>query len=310
MSTNAMIDLSIIILSYNTKELLRECLLSIISHQSSVISCQIIVVDNASSDGSADMVQGEFKDVTLIANKKNIGYTKGNNQGVKKAKGRYILFLNADTVVYKDTLETMVRFMEEHKDIGAATCWVQLPNGKLDDSCHRGFPTPWRSFCHFSGLSKLFPRNKFFVGYSLGYLDLTTTHEIDSCSGAFMIVRRRAGEEIEWWDEDFFWYGDDLDFCYRLKETRSASSGQEGWKVYFVPEVKILHYKGVSGGIKEISKHLTVATRETRLRVTNARFEAMRKFYRKHYMNKYPRFVTWLVLVGINIKHRLTLQAL
>lgn len=292
-----MIDLSIIILSYNTKELLRECIRSIRASR----SLEIIVVDNASSDGSVEMVKEDFKDMILIANKENIGYTKGNNQGVKKAKGRYILFLNADTVVYRGTLETMIAFMDEHTEVASATCRVELPNGRLDDSCHRGFPTPWRSFCHFLSLAKTFPKSKLFAGYSLGYLDLTTTHEIDSCSGAFMIVRREAGEQVGWWDEDFFWYGDDLDFCYRLKE--------KGWKVYFVPTVKILHYKGVSGGIKKISQHLTTASKETVIRATNARFDAMKKFYKKHYISKYPRLVTWIVMLAISLKRWMSLRS-
>lgn len=294
--------LSIIVLSFNTKELLRECLASLKKNIRSDLSSEIIVVDNASSDSSAEMVKEEFKEVILIANKTNVGYTNGNNMAIRQAKGRYVLFLNADTYVHAKTLETMVSFMDEHKDAGAATCRVELPNGKLDDSCHRGFPTPWRAFCHFSGLSRIFPKSRIFAGYSLGWKDLSAIHEIDSCSGAFMIVRREAGEEISWWDEDFFWYGDDLDFCYRLKE--------KNWKVYFVPTVKILHYKGVSGGIKNISQHLTRATKETRLRVTKARFEAMKIFYHKHYMGKYPKFITWLVRQGINLKLFFTLKNL
>lgn len=297
-----MIDLSIIILSYNTKELLRACLRSIYKTAGASLSYEIIVVDNASPDGSADMVRSGFKEVVLIANKENIGYSKGNNVGVKAAKGRFILFLNADTFVYKETLYAMVRFMQETKRAGAATCNITLPNGKLDEASHRGFPTPWRSFAHFSGFSKLFPYSKLFAGYSLGWMDFTKTHEIDACAGAFMIVQRQAGEGIGWWDEDFFWYGDDLDFCFRLKE--------KGWKIYFVPTVSILHYKGVSGGIKKISKHLTSATKETRIRVTNARFEAMKTFYNKHYKTKYPAFVTLLVLLTIRIKWWLTLKTL
>lgn len=296
------LDLSIVILSYNTKELLRECLRSIVDSEHTTINKQLMVVDNASVDGSADMVKSEFKNVTLIANKKNVGFSKANNIAIKKTKGKYLLFLNADTVVYPKTLETMVKFMVKNSDVGAATCRVELPNGRLDDSCHRGFPTPWQAFCHFSGLSRIFPKWQIFAGYNLTYLDQNTIHEIDSCSGAFMIVKRQAGEEVSWWDEDFFWYGDDLDFCFRLKE--------RGWKVYFVPTVKILHYKGVSGGIKKISKHLTTATREIRIRATNARFEAMKIFYKKHYIKKYPKFVTSLVFLGIKIKHWLTLLSL
>lgn len=303
-----MIDLSIVIVSYNTKELTKECLLSIQRYGAGKFVYEAIVVDNTSTDGTIEAIQKltirqrfgqEFK---IIQNKENLGFSKANNIGVKQAKGRYVLFLNADTLVYAETLETMVKFMDKNQDCGAATCRVELPDGRLDDSCHRGFPTPWRSFCHFSGLGKLFSKIPLFSGYSLGYLDLKKTHEIDSCSGAFIIVRREAGEGINWWDEEFFWYGDDLDFCFRLKE--------QGWKVYFVQTVKILHYKGVSGGIKDISKHLTVATRETRIRVTNARFEAMKIFYKKHYEKKYPKVITSLVLKGISLKRWFTLKTL
>lgn len=293
-------DLSIIVLSYNTKWLLRDCIRSIKNNKPKGKEYEIIVVDNASVDGSAEMVEKEFPDVTVIANKENIGYSKGNNLGVRKSKGRFFLFLNADTVVYEKTFDTMIRLMEEHNDVGAATCKVELPNGKLDEACHRGFPTPWRSFCHFSGFSKFFPNSKLFAGYNLGWEDSNKTHEIDACAGAFMIVRREAGKQIGWWDEDFFWYGDDLDFCFRLK-------GQ-GWKVYFVPTVKILHYKGASGGIKKISRHLTQATKETRVRATDARFEAMKIFYNKHYKHKYSPFVTWLVMLAINFKRRFSLR--
>lgn len=304
------IDLSIVVLSFNTKELLKECLASIKKNAGSALNYELIVVDNASSDESAQMVREEFKDVLLIANKTNVGYTKGNNMVIKQAKGRYVLFLNADTIVYKNTLEVMVDFMDEYRDAAAATCRVELPNGKLDDSCHRGFPTPWRAFCHFFGLSKLIPNSELFNGYHLGWKELDKIHEIDSCSGAFMIVRRTAGEEISWWDEDFFWYGDDLDFCYRLNEKGPSVNSGQGWKVYFVPTVKILHYKGVSGGIKSISRHLSRATRETRLRVTRARFEAMKIFYQKHYIGKYPKIVTWLIMYGVDLKLRLALRSL
>lgn len=297
-----MIDFLIVILSYNTKELLRDCIRSIKKSELEGITYEIVVVDNASRDGSAEIVRKEFPDITLIANKENIGYSKGNNLGVQEAKGRYIVFLNADTLVYARTIKTMIRFMDEHQEAGAATCKVLLPNNNLDDSCHRGFPTPWNALYHFSGLSRIFPRSRIFAGYSLRFLDLDKTHEIDSCSGAFIIVRRQAGEEIGWWDEDFFWYGEDLDLCFRLKE--------RGWKIYFVPTVKILHYKGVSGGIKSISQHLTRATKETRLRATRARFEAMKIFYKKHYVDKYPKIITWLVMQGINFKHRLSLRSL
>ena len=290
-------DLSIIIVSYKTRDVLKNCLLSIKDNVSKKITYEIIVSDNGSNDKTTQMISDlRFKtsDLTLIENRENLGFSKANNVGVKESKGRYILFLNPDTVIQKDTLEKMVEFMDKTKDAGAATCKVLLPSGNIDDSCHRGFPTPWNSFCHFSGLAKVFPKTKIFGGYNLSFLDMTKTHEIDALAGSFMIVKREAGEDIGWWDEDYFFYGEDLDFCYMLK--------QKGWKVYYVPDVSILHLKGVSGGIKKISKEISTADKETKRTATKWRFDAMRIFYKKHYENKYPWIVTKLVYFGISLK--------
>lgn len=288
-----MIDLSIIIVSYNAREFLLSCLLSI---KDSVgdLRHEVIVVDNDSSDRSSEMIKKDFPNVILIESKRNLGFSKANNLGVKKAKGKYILFLNPDTLLHDDVLNKMVSFMDNHKNAGVSTCKLAMKNGKLDDACHRGFPTPWNAFCYFSGLAKIFPHSKIFSGYNLGFLDLNKIHEIDACAGAFMLTRREAGEEINWWDEDYFFYGEDLEFCYRLKE--------EGWKIYFVPSVSILHYKGVSGGIKKVSKEVSTANKKTKRMATLARFQAMKIFYNKHYQDKYPRFITWLVMQGVNLK--------
>lgn len=297
-----MIDLSIVIVSYNTKELLEKCLDSIKNHEPKKRAYEIIIVDNNSSDGSAEMVRKNFSHVKFVQNEKNVGFSKANNEGVKNSRGKYVLFLNPDTVVREGTLDTVLSFLEEHKEAGAATCKVELPNGRLDDASHRGFPTPWNAFSHFSGLSKAFPKSKLFSGYSLGWMNKDEIHEIDACAGAFMMVRRSAGDDIGWWDEDFFWYGEDLDFCYRLKKN--------GWKIYYVPNVSILHYKGVSGGIKKGSLHLTSADKETKRRATQARFDAMKIFYKKHYIDIYPGFITWLVEKGIQFKLNFALKFL
>lgn len=295
-------DLSIVIVSFNTKDILIECLASVYE-TAKKIKFEVIVVDNDSKDESARFVKEFVKknktsNLILIENKENFGFSKANNIGVEKSNGKFILFLNSDTVVYENTLDGMVEFMEKNQEAGASTCYVVLPNGKMDDAAHRGFPTPWRALTHFSGLEKAFSKSKFFSGYSLFYKSLKNVHEIDSLAGAFMLVRRIAGAEVGWWDEDYFWYGDDLDFCYRLKEHK--------WKIYFVPEFKILHYKGVSGGLKDISKNITTATDEIRKKAAEARFSAMRIFYDKHYKKKYPLPVTWLVLSGIDLKKLVT----
>ncbi len=295
-----MVDVSIIIVSYNTKEFIRECLISIAENTSKKIPYEIIIVDNNSEDNSNEIINKQFPHVTLIKNNENIGFSKACNVGVKKATGRYLLFLNPDTLLYRHTLDEMLSFMDFHKEAGAATCFVEWPNKSLDDGSHRGFPTPWNSFCYFSGLAKLFPGSLFFNGYNLGFHDLDKIHEIDALTGAFMMVRREAGEDVGWWDEDYFFNGEDLDFCYKLKE--------KNWKIYFVPTVKILHYKGVSSGLKEISKHITTADKNVKRNITKARFDAMRIFYRKHYLKKYPGFITWIVLRGIDIKERISMR--
>jgi len=288
------IDLSIIIVNYNTKNFLRRCLESLISNY------EIIVVDNNSSDGSPLMVTKEFPQVKLIKNKKNLGFAKANNLAIKKSSGRYILFLNPDTIVQKDTIKTMIKFMEENPKVGASTCRVELTNGQLDQACHRGFPTAWNAFCYFSGLGKIFPKSKFFAGYSLTYLPLNKVHEIDAGVGAFLIVRREAGEQVGWFDEDYFWYGEDLDFCYRLK--------QKGWKIMFVPTTKIIHWKGAASGILKHSQKISPASKETKIKATQSSVEVMRIFFQKHYQDKYPKIVYWLVMVGIKLLEKIRLS--
>jgi len=301
-----MIDLSIIIVNYNTKEFLLRLLKSIGEGISAKIKYEVIVVDNASTDGSPSVIsnlKSQISNLKIILNKENVGFSKANNLGVNQSeKSRYILFLNPDTLFEDSAIEEMIDFMDLYKDAGASTCKLILPNGEIDDAIHRGFPTPFNAFTHFSGISKIFQHSKFLNGYYLGWCDLDKDHQIDALSGAFMLVRRSAGEEVGWWDEDYFFYGEDLDFCFMLK--------QKGWKIYYVPGSSIVHFKGISGGIKKISQGLTTATKETKLRATKARFDAMKIFYKKHYEKKYPKSVTQLVMLGINLKLLYTLRRL
>jgi len=289
-------DISIIIVSYNTKDILRECLGSVYE-TSNGINFEVIVVDNDSKDGTEEeMGKLKYNNFYYIQNKENLGFSKANNIGVKKSTGKYVLFLNPDTKLHEDTIRKMLVFMNEHSRCGASTCKVLLTNGRVDDSCHRGFPTPWNALTHFSGISKIFPKSKTFNGYNLGNLDLTKTHEIDSLAGSFMLVRREAGEEVKWWDEDYFFYGEDLDFCYMLK--------QKDWSIYYNPDATITHLKGVSGGLKKISKEITTADKKTKGLAMKWRFNAMRIFYKKHYEQKYPWFITRLVYLGISLKQK------
>lgn len=294
-----MLDLSIIIVGYNTRDFLQTCINSLLNCISKKINYEIIIVDNASSDKSTEMLKKKFPQIKLIVNEKNVGFSKANNQGVKiSEESRYVLFLNPDTIMQDQTIEEMVSFMDSHSNVGAATCKLVMPNGKIDDASHRGFPTPWNSFCHFAGLSRIFPKSRIFAGYNLGWANMNKIHEIDALAGAFMLVRREAGKQAGWWDEDYFFYGEDIDFCFMLK--------QKGWKIYYVPSVFITHYKGVSGGIKNVSKEITTASEETKKKATHWRFEAMRIFYRKHYQQKYPWIINLLTNIGISIKESLT----
>ena len=280
-------DLSIIILNYNVKELLLNCLDSIFKNKKSTDNWQIIVVDNASEDGSVEAVKKEYPQIELVENKENLGFSAGNNVGVKYAKAPVILFLNPDTVVVDGAIQKSLAYLLSNPDIGALTCRVELPDGKLDYSCHRGFPTPWNAFAYFSGLSKIFPRSPLFSGYTASFLDINKTHEIDCLTGAFLMVRKIAGEQIRWWDSDYFFNGEDIEFCFSLKEKARLPDGQ-GWKIYFYPEVKIIHYKGSSAG-QEKSKAISHG------------ISAMRIFYMKHYYRKYPMIFRDFILAGIKM---------
>lgn len=299
------LDISIIILNYNSGNFLTKCLQSIKASDLDGLNIETIIVDNASRDESIELVHKFLsradsfgKKVKIIRNRKNLGFSAGNNVGVGEASGKYILFLNPDTVLSKTALKQVFEFMEKYPDCGVTTARLELADGTLDEAAHRGFPTPWNAFCYFSGLGKIFPKSRLFSGYTLGWLrDSKENHEVDAISGAFFFIRRAVGEKLSWWDEDFFWYGEDLDFCYRVKKA--------GWKIMFLPDVKVLHYRGITSGIKGHSKKLSTATRETRLRAARASVEAMRIFYRKHYQKQYPVFITFLVLLAIEVLGRI-----
>lgn len=293
-------QLSIIIVSFNTQELLMDCLKSIYLNYRPQLKQQeyeIIVVDNASTDNTCSAIKNSYPEIKIIENSDNVGFARANNQGIKLARGDNILLLNPDTVVPAKTLTYLVRFMQNNEKVGIASCKVLLPDGMLDDASHRGFPTPLRALFHFTGIAGIFPKSRFFNGYHLGYSHINEVHKIDACVGAFLMIKRKVGEIVGWLDEDYFWYGEDLDLCYRVK--------QQGFKIMFVPQVAITHHKGAASGIKEHSKHLSKADRAVRLRATQARFEVMRLFYKKHYLNLYPKWLTWLVFLAINIKQKI-----
>ncbi len=306
----AQVDLSIIILSYNTKDITLDAIKSIEKNYPKDVSSgnfEVIVTDNQSPDGSFQAFK-EYRKHTKIKsfhpvdNGGNIGFAAGNNKGLPYAKGRYILFLNPDTIVYPKTLTYLLQFMDSHPDAGAATCKLMNKHGDMDFNCHRGFPTPWNAFTFFSGLQRKFPKSRLFAGYTQGWKDLNTTHKIDALEGAFMMVRREVGEKVGWWDDDYFFYGEDLQFCYDIQKL--------GYNIYYVGEVQIMHIGGASSGIKAASQNVTTANVEGKRRAQGWRFDAMRIFYKKNYHDKYPALVQWGIFKGIDLMQKRALSRL
>ncbi len=261
--------LSIIILSFNVQKLILDCLASIPDHS----DWEIIVPDNGSTDNSVTEIKKKFPKVKIIENHKNLGFAAGNNVGIKESKGEYVLLLNPDTVVYPNSIETVLDYMKKNSDVGAATCRVELPDGSLDYSSHRGFPDPVGSLLHFVGLKSI-------SSYTNRNIP-DHVHDIDSLTGAFALIRRAAGDQVGWLDEDYFWNGEDLDFCYKLKSA--------GWKIVFMPETKITHFKGSSAK----------ASHDTRLAWARNSTDVMHLFYKKHLASKYPFILNWAVYFGI-----------
>lgn len=255
-----MIDLSIIIVNYNVKEFLKNLLYSI-KKAAQNFSTEIIVVDNASDDGSVEMIKEKFPEVILIENKSNVGFGKANNQGLKIAKGRFILLINPDTLVAEDTFQKMIEFFDSHLDVGMAGCKILNPDGTLQLACRRSFPGPWTAFTKVTGLSSLFPKSKLFARYNLTYLDENQTYEVDAISGSFMMLRKEVYDKVGGFDEQFFMYGEDLDLCYRIQKA--------GYKIFYVHTTQIIHYKGES-------------TKRSSLDETKIFYQAMHLFVKKH----------------------------
>ena len=230
-------DLSVIIVCYNVKHFLEQCLTSVFK-AADKIACEIFVVDNNSADGSCSMVRSSFPDVRLIRNSVNKGFSTACNQAIKQSAGKYILLLNPDTVVEEDTFALCLSFMESHPDAGALGVKMIDGNGKLLPESKRAIPTPSTAFFKMTGFSKLFPRSKLFNRYYLGHLDNTETSETEVVSGAYMFLSRKAISVTGLLDEDFFMYGEDIDISFRLIKA--------GFKNYYFPDVKIIHYKGES----------------------------------------------------------------
>lgn len=296
-----MSTLAIVIVNYNTCDLLRDCLRSIGGPRRDL---DIWVVDNASHDGSAAMVRAEFPHVHLIANPRNSGFAHANNlalraifegsgirdQGSEDADltpdprpltPDYVLLLNPDTVVPDGALEGLVGYMEAHPAVGVAGPKLVLADGSLDLACRRSFPTPIVSFYRMTGLSRLFPRSPRFGRYNMTFLDPDVETEVDAVVGACMLVRGSVIREVGLLDEAYFMYGEDLDWAYRIK--------QYGWRVMYVPSVTVHHYK-------------RAASSQRPFRSIHHFYEAMRVFHRKHFAASTPVPLNLLIEAGITLK--------
>ncbi len=272
-----MLDLSIVIVNWNTRDLLRDCLRSVYQSEGE-FTFEAIVVDNCSNDGSPGMVREEFPQVHLIESGTNAGYACANNLGLRRLQARYYLLLNPDTVLPPHALEEMVAFMDAHPEAGMAGPKLVMADGSLDLACRRAFPTIENSFYKLFGLSRLFPNSRRFGQYNLTYLDPDETAEVDSVVGAFLMVRREVVEQVGGLDEQYFMYAEDLDWALRAKKA--------GWKVYYYPEVTVLHYKRQASDQNP----------------RKAQFEfwrAMYIFYNKHYADDTRFWLHYLVLAGL-----------
>jgi GT2 family glycosyltransferase len=230
-------EVSVIIVSYNVREYLRQCLISVLESAESV-ECEIFVVDNNSTDGSADMVRNEFPGVKIIANKENSGFSSANNQAIKKSNGKYILLLNPDTIIEADTISKCIGFMNDHSDAGILGVKMVNREGRFLPESKRAFPEPLTAFFKVFGLSFIFPRSHFFNRYYLTNIGTDETAPAEAISGAFMFIRMEALIKAGLLDEDFFMYGEDIDLSYRIS--------RKGYTNYYFPEVCIIHFKGMS----------------------------------------------------------------
>ena len=229
--------LSIVIVNYNVRYFLDQALLSV--YKSTVnFDFEVFVVDNNSTDGSLEMLKHKFPQVTIIANKENVGFAKANNQAIRVCTGEYVLLLNPDTIIQENTLQCCVAFMDEHSKAGGLGVKMYDGAGNFLPESKRGFPTPMAAIAKMSGLSKLFSNSTLFGKYHLTYLDKNKTHKIEVLSGAYMFLRKSVLEKTGVLDEDFFMYGEDIDLSYRII--------QNGFDNYYLADTSIIHFKGES----------------------------------------------------------------
>lgn len=271
--------LSVIIVNYNVKFFLAQCLNSVkLSIDALNEEVEVFVVDNHSVDGSVALIKEQYTWVKLIDNNENVGFSKANNQAIKLSKGEYVLLLNPDTVVEQDTFKKVIQFMDNNSEVGGLGVRMIDGKGNFLPESKRGLPTPKAAFYKISGLSKLFPKSKVFNKYHLGYLDEHKTHEVEVLSGAFMLLRKKVLDEIGFLDETFFMYGEDVDLSYRII--------QAGYKNVYFPQTTIIHYKGES-------------TKKGSINYVRMFYSAMAIFANKHFKTKQSNFFSLMINTAI-----------
>ncbi|MBT3384591.1 MAG: glycosyltransferase [Prolixibacteraceae bacterium] len=270
-------ELSVIIVNYNVKHFLEQCLHSVLK-ASKNISAEIFVVDNNSVDGSTQLILEKFPGINFIENKENVGFSKANNQAARIAQGKYILLLNPDTVVEENTFSKVISFMEKHPDAGGLGVKMIDGTGNFLPESKRGLPTPWVAFYKMSGISRLFPKSKKFGKYHLSYLNENKIHEVDVLAGAFMLLRKSALDKVGLLDETFFMYGEDIDLSYRVIKG--------GYKNFYFPKTTIIHYKGES-------------TKKGSLNYVRMFYTAMIIFARKHFSGGKANTFSFFIYLAI-----------
>lgn len=267
-------DVSIVIVNWNTKDILRDCLVSVYE-QTDDIEFETIVIDNASSDGSAEMVKSEFSQVVLIGNDENKGFAAANNQGFEIAKGRYVLMLNSDTIVLNEAIQKTVAFADIHGEAAAVGCRILNKDMTLQPSCFM-FPSILNLLLSVSYLYKMFPENRFFAREKMGWWERDDIREVDVITGCFILARKEAMDEVGHLDEEYFIYGEETDWCWRFRKA--------GWVNLFTPDAQIIHLGGASS--KSVRGPMLV---QLRLSILN--------FFRKHYSKPVYWLACFLVML-------------
>ena len=277
--------LSVIIVNYNVKYFLEQCLKSVFIALKNIDS-EVFVVDNNSADGSCSMIKEKFPSVKLIENHENLGFSKANNMAIKQSEGNYILLLNPDTLVEENTFEKCLDFIEKDPETGCVGVKMIDGKGNFLPESKRGLPTPWVSFCKIFGLSYLFPKSRFFNKYHLGYLPEDEIHEVEILPGAFMLLSKKVLEKTGLLDEDFFMYGEDIDLSYRIIKA--------GFKNFYFPDTTIVHYKGES-------------TKKGSINYVIVFYNAMLIFARKHFSKRYARLYSIFINMAVYFRAFLAL---